>query len=227
MDDMEGQVRELLRRQADDVPPQLAVPPTLAGRAHRRFAMNALGAAVVVIVLAAGAFAAFRPGDQALVNQPGASETGATTAIGPCTAAQQRTTASLEGAMGSREGELVWVNVSDMTCTLEGTPDMVLYDAAGAPIEGITFTDSPPGWLANRDPKPEGWPVVTLAPGDRASVRIRWSNWCADPPATWSIPMGEQGGIATIQGLTSDTPPCNGPGLPSTIEVGPFEPSTS
>ena len=29
MNDMEGQVRELLRRRADDVPPQLDVPPEL------------------------------------------------------------------------------------------------------------------------------------------------------------------------------------------------------
>jgi hypothetical protein len=48
---------ELLRRRADDVPPQLDVPPELAGRGHRRFAVNALGATVIAAVLVTGLFA--------------------------------------------------------------------------------------------------------------------------------------------------------------------------
>ena len=60
MDDMEGRVRELLRHRAEDVPPQLDVPPELAGRGHRRFAVNALGAVVVAAVVVAGVFAGMR-----------------------------------------------------------------------------------------------------------------------------------------------------------------------
>ena len=224
MDDMEGQVRELLRRQAQDVPPQLAVPPTLAGRAHRRFAMNAFGAAVVLVVLAAGAFAALRPGDRALVHQPGASEN-SPVAIAPCTAADLAATSSMSGAMGSREGEILLGNASDSACTLEGTPENLLFDESGAPIDGIQFQSTQPGWQVDGTGEPNGWPVVTLAPGERASVRIRWSNWCGGIVGTWGMPIGK-GGIVTVQRIALDPPPCNGPDEPSTIEVGPFEPSS-
>ena len=225
MDDMEGQVRESLRRRADDVPPQLAVPPSLAGRAHRRFAMNAIGVAVVLAFAAAG-FAVLRTGDQALVDQPGGSPPVSTAA---CTAADLRATAVLEGAMGSREGEIVLTNVSDAPCTLEGTPETQLFDTAGGPITRfVEISASDPGWLVNGDPKPDGWPVVTVQPGERASVRIRWSNWCSDQPlGTWNMRLGDAGGIVTVQGITAEPPPCNGSSQPSTIEVGPFEPRPS
>ena len=223
---MEGQVRELLRRQAEAVPPQLAVPPMLAGRAHRRFAVNALGAAAVAIVLVAGVFAGLRTIGGAPVNQPGASpgDSGSTT-IGPCTAPQLRATAAMEGAAGSREGEILFTNVSDATCTLEGTQSTWLLDVNGDRIDGIDFISSPARWEVNGDPKPAGWPVVTLTPGDRASMRLRWSNWCVGGALTWDMPLAGEAGIVTIDGLAQDPPPCNGPDQPSTIEVGPFEPS--
>jgi hypothetical protein len=67
---------------------------------------------------------------------------------------------------------------------------------------------------------------VTLAPGDVASVRIRWSNWCPDGRAAplWRIGI-PSGGSVDGNGLDAvPPPPCNGPGSPSTVEVGPFEP---
>jgi hypothetical protein len=228
MDDMEGQVRELLRRRADDVPPQLAVPPALAGRGQRRFAANAFGAAIVAMVLVAGVFGGVRAIGHAPVRQPGASGSVPPVSSAQCTTPDLQATAALEGAMGSREGEIVLTNVSDVACTLEGTPDLQLLAAAGEPvIRDIEVSATDPGWLVNGDPKPDGWPLVTVPPGEQAAVRVRWSNWCLDqPPATWAMSMGQQGAVFTVEGITADPPPCNGASQPSTIEIGPVEPVT-
>ncbi|MEP6973533.1 MAG: DUF4232 domain-containing protein [Actinomycetota bacterium] len=222
MDDMEGRVRELLQRRADDVPRQPGMPPTLAGRAHRRFAVNAVGAAVVVVALAAGTFAALRPGDGAPVNTPGAS----VSSPAACSPMQLAATTSLQGAAGSRDGEIHVKNVSVETCTLEGSPTLELLDGSGAAIEtGVTIDASPAGWVVNDSPEPAGWPVVTLAPGEHAAVRIGWSNWCGDPNVYWRLSLPTTGGLPEAYPGPEEVPPCNGPGQPSVIEVGPFEPS--
>jgi len=135
----------------------------------------------------------------------------------------------MEGAAGSREGAAVLTNLSSTTCTLQGTPTITLLDQNLAPItSGIRFVSSPPRWMVDRLPKPAGWPVDALAPFDSASVRIRWGNWCPDGRAAplWRIQI-PGGGTVDVNGLEAvPPPPCNGPGLPSTIEVGPFEPGT-
>lgn len=145
--------------------------------------------------------------------------------IGPCTAAQLRASATTEGAAASREGEIVFTNVSEASCTLQGT-SIWLLSTNGGRINGIDFVSSPARWQEEGDPKPEGWPVVTLEPGDRASVRLRWSNWCATGHIFGETPLAAGGGILPIGGIGQDTPPCNDPDQPATIETGPFEPSS-
>lgn len=228
MDDMEGQVRELLRRRADDVPPQLDMPPELAGRGHRRFAVNALGATVVAAVLVAGVFAGLRTIGPEPVTQPGDSGSVPPGSIAPCAAADLQATAALEGAMGSREGEIVVTNASDAACTLEGTPDLQLLDGAGGSIvQEVVVSATDASWLVNGDPQPHGWPVVTVPPGEQASVRLRWSNWCRDQlPASGELSIGQQADAIAVEGIAADPPPCNGSSQPSTMEIGPFEPSS-
>lgn len=224
MDDMEGQVRELLRRRADDVPPQLTVPPALAGRGQRRFAANAFGAAIVAIVLIAGVFAGMRAIGPEPVNQPATS--GPPVASTPtCSPLQIIATPALEGAMGSREGSIELKNVSVDTCTLEGTPTLTLLDGSGATIDsGVTFDKVDPTWVVNDAPRPDGWPVVTLAGGEHAAVRFSWSNWCGDPSVSWRLAL-PGGGQMEVQPGPEAIPPCNGGSQPSTIEIGPFEPT--
>ena len=168
MDDMEGQVRELLRRRAEDVPPQLDVPPELAGRGHRRFAVNALGAVVVAAVLVAGVFAGLRTIGPEPVTQPGI--TGPPVVSTPtCSPSQITATPALEGAMGSREGSIDLKNASVDTCTLEGTSTLTLLDGSGAPIDsGVTFDEVDPTWVVN-DTRAAGW----LAGGDLGRRRAR------------------------------------------------------
>jgi hypothetical protein len=77
-------------------------------------------------------------------------------------------------------------------------------------------------WQLDRRKQPAGWPVVTLRRGDRANLFFLWSNWCGTTVA--SAKLSWAGNALTIP-VPADAPPCNGPGQPSTIELGPFEPA--
>lgn len=246
MSGMDDEIRQLLSRKADEVPPHWDVPRSLTRRVRRRIALNALAVGTALVVVAFGAFASVRtlnaPGDAKPIGPassptaeptPSPSPTAApvqptpSTATEACTSAQLRAVGSMEGAAGSREGMIELTNLSQETCTLEGTPAVTLFDEDGNPItSGVTFSSAPAGWEVEGSPQPSGWPVVTLEPGDVASVRIRWSNWCPDGRAAplWRMEV-PGGGRVDVNGLDAmGPPPCNGPGQPSTIEVGPFEP---
>ena len=234
MSDIEDELRELFLRGAEEVPPHREVPRSLVRRARRRIARNAVGVGVAVLVLAAGAFSGVRALGGLPSQQPAgrsshspAQPTPSASTIPACTSAQLRAVGSMQGAAGSREGGITVTNLSGQTCTLEGTPAVTLLNQNLDPItSGVTFSSSPAGWVADRSPQPAGWPVVTLQPGDSASVRIRWSNWCPDGRAgpLWRIGI-PGGGTVDVNGLDAvSAPPCNGSGQPSLIEVGPFEP---
>src|SRR5919197_374320 len=240
MTDVKDEVRELLGRKADHVPPHRAVPRSLRRRIRRRIALNALVLGTLIVVLGAGAFAGVRAlsgaGTVTPANSPSGhpqspsvqpSSSAATTAA--CTAGQLRAVASTEGAAGSREGAVRLENLSDGACTLQGTPTITLLDQNSNPItSGVTFVPAPAGWQAQGSPQPPGWPVVTLQPGDSASVRIRWGNWCPDGRAVplWQMEI-PGGGTVDVSGLDTAGPPlCNGQSMPSTVKVGPFEPGT-
>jgi hypothetical protein len=218
MNDVDEEVRDLLRYKAQDIPPNLDLPGSLTMRVRRRIALNALAVTVTLVVVAAGAFGTLR----AFRSQPSQTYSGTP----PCTSAHLRAIVGMEGAAGSREGTIELTNTAD-TCTLKGTPTLELLDQHMDPIvSGIAFVSVPAGWEVGGSPQPPGWPVVTLAPDDSASVRVRWSNWCADGNTTphWRIAIPRSGDV-DVEGLDATTvPPCNGPDLPSTIEVGPFEP---
>lgn len=218
MNDVDDQVRDLLREKAHDIPPNLELPRSLSTRVRRRIALNAFAVTIMVIVVAAGAFGALR----GFRSQP--SETAGTET---CTSAHLRAITSMEGAAGSREGTIELTNTSEI-CALKGTPALTIFDHDQHPIvSGITFVSVAPQWQVAGTPQPPGWPVVTLAQDESASVRIRWSNWCQEDNATprWQIAIPGSGKV-DVEGIdTTNSPPCNGPDLPSTIEVGPFEPN--
>ena len=172
MNDVDEEVRELLRVKAQDIPPTLDVPRSLTTRVRRRIALNALAVTATVVVVAAGAFGTLR------AFHSRSSQTAHTGT--PCTSAHLRAVVSMEGAAGSREGTIDLMNTSG-TCTLKGTPTLTLLDQEQHPvISGIEFVSVPAGWQVAGSPQPPGWPVVSLAPEDSASVRVRWSNWCGD-----------------------------------------------
>lgn len=234
MTEIEDDVRTILRRKADEVPLHGQVPSALVGRARRRIALNSVGVGLAIVALAGGAFASVRAIQQHQV-KPGVFQSGSpnpavtTPAVttSACTAGQLRAVGSMDGAAGSREGAVRLTNYSNKTCTLRGTPAITLLDGRGRAItSGVRFMSSPPWWQANGSAKPAGWPVVTLAPFKSASFRLRWGNWCPQGRSAplWKIHIP---GSSTVDGNGLEAvspPPCNGPGMPSTIEVGPFEP---
>jgi hypothetical protein len=246
VNNMDDEIREMLRHKAGEVSSR-GVPSSLLGRARLRIMRNAAIVGTTLVVLVGGAFIGVRalsssespkPIPPASSHSPRptprrvhhtASPVQPTSAEA-CTSDQLRAVGTLEGAAGSREGAIAVTNFSDKNCTLQGTPAITLLDQNLNPItSGVTFSSSPAGWEANASPTPPGWPVVTLAPGDAASVRLRWSNWCPDGRAAplWrgEIPGG---GSVDVMGLDAALPPpCNGQTQPSTIEVGPFEPGPS
>ncbi len=239
-------VRDLLRRRAENVPPHGEVPASLAPRVRRRIAFNAALAGAVAVVLAAGAFASVRaftgsapqpvgptpPPTHASQPAPSQSATGASP-TGPvgapaCTSADLRLVGALGGAAGSRGGAVRITNVSGAACTLEGTPSITLLDRSGRPITaGVTIGTSQAFWQSHSRSTPPGWPVVTIDPGGVASFQILWSNWCANQqqPPTWRVAIPGGGTVeATGMDVPDGPPPCNGPGQPSTVSIGPFEP---
>jgi hypothetical protein len=222
MPDIEQEVRALLERRSNDVPPHAEVPPTLVRRAHTRFAVNAAGVAAIVVLVAGVATAALRSAPAGPVTTPGGSSAAPVGAPIACTAAQLSATAQLEGAMGSREGAIVVTNTSGTSCVLRGTPTPVLT-AAGSGVADVQVVRSEPEWRVDGDAAPRGWPDVTVAPSFQASLRLRWSNWCGDGAPAWALHL-DGGSNVGVDGIGVDVPPCNGPGQPSTVEIGPFEP---
>jgi hypothetical protein len=238
---MDDEIRQLLRKKADEVPRRRAIPVSLTRRVRLRIARNSVALGTMIVLLAAGTFVGARalnaPGSHEHVrpasssprasNQPASPTSTPPASPTTCTPGQLRAVGIFEGAAGSREGAISLTNLSDVTCTLQGNPQIALLDANQNPItSGIAFSSSPAGWEVNASPTPPGWPLVTLAPGQAASIRIRWSNWCPDGRVAplWQVIVPD-GGSVNVNGDSVGSPPCNGQGQPSTIEVGPYEPA--
>ncbi|HEY7283234.1 MAG TPA: DUF4232 domain-containing protein [Actinomycetota bacterium] len=244
--DEQDRLRRTLQDHATEVRPHREAPSALGRRAGRRIAFNSLivGASAVVVVAAVvvGVQALRGPGPAVVGPGPttvgghttAPSPTGASTGASPsgsssggsvaCTPGQLRANGDMTGAAGSREGVIDVANFSDTACTLQGRPGIVLLTSPGHLVTSpLSFIDSPAAWQADGRPEPSGWPVVTLRPGDMASVRIRWGNWCSPRAPLWRIGIPGGGEVDVVNGM-EDPPPCNGAGMPSTIEVGPFEP---
>jgi hypothetical protein len=220
MNDMQDEVRQLLRDKATEMPPHLDVPPSLRKRVRPRIARNALLVAASAAVITVGTVAGFRS-----LNGPPAEQSAA--GSDACGFDQLRASTRIEGAMGSREGTIYLQNASADTCTLHGTPGVTVTDSDLQAIDGVTVVEGLPGWKVEDAPEPDGWPLVTLAPGDTASVRIRWSNWC-DTATSPLLQLADSAGnqVAMVDPDAGSVPPCSGKTMPSTIEIGPFEPSS-
>jgi hypothetical protein len=228
MDDDLNQLEQVLRDRAAEVPHVQDVPPTMLMRARRRVARNAVASVLGAVLIVAGASAGLANlGAIHRSHTPvsGGSVVPPSTA---CAASDLQGTVSLDGAMGSGEGSIDLTNVGEATCTLTGRPAVSIWNSQGQAVV-VQVTASEPRWKANTAPEPQGWPVVSLQPGSAASVRVRWSNACPQlsAPVSWKIDLGN--GAGTLNASSADAslvPPCNGPTEPSTLEVGPFEPSS-
>ena len=224
----DAKIRELLHQMADEVPPHHSVPASIERRAKQRIAMNSVLIGGMIAVLAAGTFVGVRA--LAPASKP-TKVPFATTTTPRCTSGQLRAIGALSGAAGSRIGGVTLMNYSSHACTLTGRPVIELFDSHGRITSGISFVASSATWQANASPQPSGWPVVTLkamgSSPNSAYFRISWSNWCPQGRSAplWRVAIPGSSTVDVVNGMDQiNPPPCNGPGMPSTIEVGPFEP---
>jgi uncharacterized protein DUF4232 len=225
MSDVEDKLRETLERKAGEVPAHHEVPAGMTRRVRPRIAMNAIviaGAAAVVVVGVVAALGAVKGSreDTAATGGPSGS-----TAPAACATSDLSALVRFEGAMGSREGSIQVTNDGTTTCTVEGRPALHVLDANDQEAADVTLMQVDATWQIDHEDAPAGWPTVTLAPGDAGSVRASWSNWCGDQGVTWALGLAD--GTVPVQGIDASTiPPCNGPGMPSIVQIGPFEPAT-
>jgi uncharacterized protein DUF4232 len=229
MNDDPTELDLVLRARAAEVPQFQHPPQKMLARARRRIVRNALSSVVVAGIFVVGistGVASLRglPGSNRV--PPASSGVHPSTAPSACTAADLRATAALEGAAGSVLGSIDLTNLSTETCTLTGRPILTLLNSGNE--VPVRRTDVDPQWQVDGASPPQGWPVVSLRPGSTAAIRVRWTNACPQlsNPVDWNVDLG--GGMGTLDVGGADAtfpPPCSGSAEPSTLEVGPFEPS--
>jgi hypothetical protein len=232
MADVEDRLREVLNRKAGDVQP-LPEPPTgMLRRARRRVALTVTGGVLAATLVAAGAFLSVRAVVVAGNGLPAGhvpAPSGSVTPplVGGCLPSSIAGVVSLDGAAGSYVGSILLTNTGSGSCVLSGRPKIELI-GPGGPFD-VRLASTQPWWMANQSGEPEGWPVVTLGPGDAAEIRTSWSNWCAGrPPTSWRITLS---GVGQSQSVAvpvdqSAVPNCMATGSPSLVQRGPFEPKT-
>lgn len=112
----------------------------------------------------------------------------------------------VEGAAGSRYINVDVVNLdnpdSQMICSVPSLIGVTLKAA-----DGSTIASTPP----------QGGPTLELKPGAHATGFTQWTNWCkSEPPANpLTLVIQDRDGVPIE--FTSDPPPCNGPGKPTTM----------
>jgi Protein of unknown function (DUF4232) len=125
------------------------------------------------------------------------------------------------GAAGSRGTTVLFRTVDSAgPCTLQGSPEAEVVDAAGKVLVSSAASDV-------------GSPVQ-LGAGRVAELNVRWSNYCPDTqqPMAVTLVLHLQGASIELKatdvegGSTITAPPCNGAGQPSTLSVVPFQEST-
>ena len=122
------------------------------------------------------------------------------------------------GAAGARGTSVLFRTVDSAgACTLSGAPAGSIVDSGGRVLVRAAAVSGPP---------------VLLGPGKVAELSITWSNWCGASPAqplTLVLELGATPIRVQITPLEGGDimppPPCNGPGMPSLLQVLPVAPS--
>jgi hypothetical protein len=149
----------------------------------------------------------------------------------PCPASALRAQLALQGATGSLVGGVTLRNVGAKACSLLGWPTVSFTGKAAkltkwrvkdvpaqtAPLDVLT---DPPGSLR------------ALQPGKSVGVTLWWSNWCGPasrpasgpgpPPQALELTLASR---TTIRIPVGQAPRCDQPQYPSTLSVGPYQPT--
>lgn len=136
----------------------------------------------------------------------------------------------LDEAGGALQGRILLRNTGDAPCALEGLPSIELRDATTPNLDVVptATSEAEPAWQrADADP-PEGWPTIRVAAGAEAQAVLTVRNWCSDadePPFVFTrLPYRVdrvRGDVPPLPAL----PPCEDPGRPVELAIGPLEPS--
>ncbi|TMK86895.1 MAG: DUF4232 domain-containing protein [Actinobacteria bacterium] len=217
MPDLEDRLRDVLERRASSVAPHDVPPPGMLRRARRRAALVFGGAALVIAVAATGSVVGVR------AVEGSGHRAASPSLVRSCRAGDLTAKTELQGATGSVFGSIVVTNRTNHACTLTGWPNVQIADSDNK-VFAIKELSTAPWWQQNGQPRPRGWPVVTLAPRAAAVVRVSWANWChpSQAPAGWRVEL--RGGTVVARADPGNLPICSGPGYPSILQVGPFEP---
>ena len=134
----------------------------------------------------------------------------------PCTALRLEARGGLQGATKALEGGVTVTNRRAYPCMLGGRTK-VEFIRGGVPIS----VSEVPGrsTTGRRDPR-----VIMLSAGERAFVRLRWSNWCGRRYASLGILLRLRANQQRliVRGTTS-VPPCVNRRAASVVAVGPWE----
>lgn len=118
-------------------------------------------------------------------------------------------------AAGTVGGYLMFVNVSDADCSLQGAPTLIAMTPSGPAVARVASSAGPPF------PVLEGAPFVLLTPGDRAFAAYGGTdNPVGDevtcPPPYHTFRIAPPGSAASVElpafntGLGQDQPSCYG-----------------
>lgn len=148
----------------------------------------------------------------------GVVSTSSAPAAGPllCSARTLAARASLQGATGAIEGVVTVTNRRSYPCTLSGRPGVVFVRTeSGLRVQKV----SGPSTTGQKDPR-----TIVLLSGQRAFVRLRWSNWCGTryPYVGLLLTLRNHQPRLIVDG-TAPTPPCLKRNAGSVVAVGPWE----
>jgi hypothetical protein len=121
-----------------------------------------------------------------------------------------------QGATGATEGGVYVRNRSAHLCILSGRPLVdLLAGRERLDVRTVAGTTT----IGRRVAR-----MITLAPGRRAFVRLRWTNWCGARYRTVGLRLWIQTVQPRLPVHGAVVPPrCDAPAAPSTLAVGPFE----
>jgi len=148
----------------------------------------------------------------------------------PCIASALALSTSMQGAAGSREGFAIVRNTSSKACRLNGRPAVTIADKTLGNLH-VHIVAGPTNVL---DPKGAGSDrrLGILRPGRRAFSALRWGNYCGKAKGSFTLVATLPNGrgklsapllsVGSSKPLPVSAPPCNGPGQPSDLDVGPF-----
>jgi hypothetical protein len=132
----------------------------------------------------------------------------------PCQPGSLTLQAGRQGeAFGTAEATIVLTNAGSSSCSLSGTPTLVVFRADGS-ILAVQNSASTHPVLS-----------LTLQPGESAALITNWANWCGQPPGPLRLevllPGHSAGVVGTFEGPPNYDylPRCTRPGEASDIEI--------